>query len=91
MPLKSIRAWLGVDRPEKDEFEPLGKTLEALDHLEPRRNARLDERHAQQHGCAERLLSTSNGSSTKAPVRVNIEELASIASPLAMAAEVLAL
>src|SRR5688572_25347576 len=37
MPTKSIRAWLGVDRPEKDEFEPLRGTLEALDHLEPHR------------------------------------------------------
>ena len=37
MPLKSIRAWLGVDRPEKDEFAPLRETLEALDHLEPDR------------------------------------------------------
>src|SRR5688572_21517965 len=37
MPLKSIRAWLGVDRPKKDEFAPLRETLEALDHLEPDR------------------------------------------------------
>ena len=37
MPLKSIRAWLGVDRPAKDEFAPLRETLEALDHLEPDR------------------------------------------------------
>ena len=37
MPLKSIRAWLGVDTPEKHEFEPLRETLEALDHLEPQR------------------------------------------------------
>jgi uncharacterized tellurite resistance protein B-like protein len=37
MPLKSIRAWLGVDRPEKDEFAPLRETLDALDHLEPDR------------------------------------------------------
>ena len=34
MPVKSIRAWLGVDRPEEDEFAPLHETLEALDHLE---------------------------------------------------------
>ncbi len=34
MPLKSIRAWLGVDTLEKDEFAPLRETLEALDHLE---------------------------------------------------------
>src|SRR6188474_2817225 len=37
MPLKSIRAWLGVDRSEKDELAPLRETLEALDHLEPDR------------------------------------------------------
>lgn len=37
MPLKSIRAWLGVDTPEKQEFAPLRETLEALDHLEPER------------------------------------------------------
>ena len=37
MPLKSIRAWLGVDTPEKHEFAPLRETLEALDHLEPNR------------------------------------------------------
>jgi uncharacterized tellurite resistance protein B-like protein len=40
MPLKSIRAWLGVETPEKAEFAPLRATLEALDHLEPDR-ARL--------------------------------------------------
>lgn len=37
MPLKSIRAWLGVDTPEQNEFAPLRETLEALDHLEPDR------------------------------------------------------
>lgn len=37
MPLKSIRAWLGVDRPQQDEFAPLRETLDALDHLEPDR------------------------------------------------------
>ena len=37
MPLKSIRAWLGVDTPEKQEFAPLRETLEALDHLDPDR------------------------------------------------------
>jgi uncharacterized tellurite resistance protein B-like protein len=37
MPLKSIRAWLGIDRPEEPEFAPLRDTLEALDHLEPER------------------------------------------------------
>lgn len=34
MPLKSIRAWLGVERPDTDEYAPLRETLEALDHLE---------------------------------------------------------
>lgn len=37
MPLKSIRAWLGVGAPEEPEFAPLRETLEALDHLEPDR------------------------------------------------------
>jgi uncharacterized tellurite resistance protein B-like protein len=37
MPLKTIRAWLGIDAPEKDDFAPLRETLEALDHLEPDR------------------------------------------------------
>jgi uncharacterized tellurite resistance protein B-like protein len=37
MPFKSIRAWLGIDAPEKEEFAPLRETLEALDHLEPDR------------------------------------------------------
>ena len=37
MPLKSLRAWLGVDRPQNDEFAPLRETLDALDHLEPDR------------------------------------------------------
>lgn len=38
MPLKSIRAWLGVDAPElQEEVAPLRDTLEALDHLEPER------------------------------------------------------
>jgi len=40
MPLKSIRAWLGVDTPREQEFAPLRQTLDALDHLEPVR-ARL--------------------------------------------------
>jgi uncharacterized tellurite resistance protein B-like protein len=35
--MKSIRAWLGVDTPEKQELAPLRETLEALDHLEPDR------------------------------------------------------
>ena len=37
MPLKSIRAWLGVDALDKHEHAPLRETLEALDHLEPDR------------------------------------------------------
>jgi uncharacterized tellurite resistance protein B-like protein len=47
MPLKSLRAWLGVEslgvessgpeKPEEQEFAPLRETLEALDHLEPDR------------------------------------------------------
>ena len=37
MPLKSIRAWLGVDAPEKEAFAPLRETLAALDHLPPDR------------------------------------------------------
>ena len=38
MPLKSIRAWLGIDEAEPaDAFAPLRDTLEALDHLEPHR------------------------------------------------------
>jgi len=35
MPLKSIRAWMGVDTPEEHASAPLRETLEALDHLEP--------------------------------------------------------
>jgi len=35
MPVKSLRAWLGLDAPEQPEFAPLRETLEALDHLEP--------------------------------------------------------
>ena len=37
MDFKPIRAWLGVDTQEKQEFAPLRETLEALDHLEPER------------------------------------------------------
>ena len=36
-PLNSIRAWLGVDTPEKADATPLRATLDALDHLEPDR------------------------------------------------------
>jgi uncharacterized tellurite resistance protein B-like protein len=34
-PVKSIRAWLGLDRPEAPEPAPLRDVLGALDHLEP--------------------------------------------------------
>ncbi|HEY1303240.1 MAG TPA: TerB family tellurite resistance protein [Vicinamibacterales bacterium] len=37
MPIKSIRAWLGLETPNEPEFAPLRATLEALDHLEPDR------------------------------------------------------
>lgn len=37
MPLKSIRAWLGIETPQEQEFSPLRQTLDALDHLEPDR------------------------------------------------------
>jgi uncharacterized tellurite resistance protein B-like protein len=37
MPLKSIRAWLGIDAPTQEEFAPLRETLAALDHLPPER------------------------------------------------------
>jgi uncharacterized tellurite resistance protein B-like protein len=37
MPLKSIRAWLGIETPHEQEFAPLRQTLDALDHLEPDR------------------------------------------------------
>jgi uncharacterized tellurite resistance protein B-like protein len=37
VPLKSIRAWLGVDTAEQREYAPLRETLAALDHLEPER------------------------------------------------------
>lgn len=35
--MKSLRAWLGLDRPETPEYAPLRETLDALDHLEPDR------------------------------------------------------
>jgi uncharacterized tellurite resistance protein B-like protein len=35
--MKSIRAWLGIENAETQEFAPLRATLEALDHLEPNR------------------------------------------------------
>src|SRR5688572_3110813 len=37
VPVKSIRAWLGLDRPETAEPVPLRDVLDALDHLEPAR------------------------------------------------------
>ena len=37
MPVKSIRAWLGLDQPEAPEPLPLRDVLTALDHLEPAR------------------------------------------------------
>jgi uncharacterized tellurite resistance protein B-like protein len=38
MPLKSIRAWLGIDAPEQqDDLAPLRETLNALDQFEPDR------------------------------------------------------
>src|SRR5712671_4554521 len=39
--MKSIRAWLGLDDSEEQEFAPLRDTLEALDHLEPERARHL--------------------------------------------------
>ena len=35
--MKSLRAWLGIDRPGREEFAPLRDTLNALDELEPER------------------------------------------------------
>jgi uncharacterized tellurite resistance protein B-like protein len=65
MPIKSIRAWLGVDAPDKQEFAPLRETLEALDHLEPERARYLSAfayllgrvAHADQHVSPEETLS----------------------------------
>jgi uncharacterized tellurite resistance protein B-like protein len=37
MPLKSIRAWLGIQTDHEQGFAPLRQTLDALDHLEPDR------------------------------------------------------
>jgi uncharacterized tellurite resistance protein B-like protein len=64
MPLKSIRAWLGADRQESQEFAPLRETLDALDHLEPDRARYLAAfayllgrvAHADQHVSAEETL-----------------------------------
>jgi uncharacterized tellurite resistance protein B-like protein len=41
MPLKSLRAWLGIDTAEQQELSPLRETLDALDHLEPARARHL--------------------------------------------------
>ena len=37
MPLGSLRAWLGLDREETNEYAPLRDILERLDHLPPDR------------------------------------------------------
>ena len=37
MPLKSIRAWLGIQTDQEQDFAPLRQTLDAMDHLEPDR------------------------------------------------------
>ena len=39
--MKSIRAWLGLEASETQEFAPLRETLQALDHLEPNRARHL--------------------------------------------------
>ena len=39
--MKTLRAWLGIDRAREDEHAPLRETLEALDHLEPDRARHL--------------------------------------------------
>jgi uncharacterized tellurite resistance protein B-like protein len=41
MPLKSLRAWLGVEASAPQEIAPLRETLDALDHLEPARARHL--------------------------------------------------
>jgi uncharacterized tellurite resistance protein B-like protein len=61
MPLKSIRAWLGLETSREQEFAPLRQTLDALDHLEPDRARVLAAfayllgrvAHADQHVSAE--------------------------------------
>ena len=61
MALKSIRSWLGVDAPGRQEFAPLRETLDALDHLDPDRARFLAAfayllgrvAHADQHVSAE--------------------------------------
>ena len=62
--LKSIRAWLGADRQDSQEFAPLRETLDALDHLEPDRARYLAAfayllgrvAHADQHVSTEETL-----------------------------------
>jgi len=39
--MKSLRAWLGIDRDSENEHAPLRETLEALDQLEPDRARHL--------------------------------------------------
>jgi uncharacterized tellurite resistance protein B-like protein len=39
--MKSLRAWLGIDRQTEKEHAPLRETLEALDHLDPDRARHL--------------------------------------------------
>jgi uncharacterized tellurite resistance protein B-like protein len=64
MPLKSIRAWLGADMQDSQEFAPLRETLDALDHLEPDRARYLAAfayllgrvAHADQHVSTEETL-----------------------------------
>jgi len=59
--VKSLRAWLGLDREETKDHGPLRETLEALDHLEPGRARQLAAfayllgrvAHADQHVSAE--------------------------------------
>lgn len=61
MPFQSLRAWLGVGGPEKQELPSLRESLEALDHLEPDRARHLAAfayllgrvAHADQHVSAE--------------------------------------
>src|SRR5688500_11188051 len=63
MPVKSLRAWLGVDTGETPDVAPLRETLEALDHLEPDRARYLAQfayllgrvAHADQHVSSEEM------------------------------------
>jgi uncharacterized tellurite resistance protein B-like protein len=41
MPVKTIRSWLGLDRPETPEPAPLRALVDALDRLEPERARHL--------------------------------------------------